>query len=61
MIRTRYDNVQRQRNKEEGRKDAGHAFVAGAGGSEKFSGKRHTPRGAGGRGVGGKGEVGAEV
>ena len=31
IIRKRYDNLQRQRNKEGGRRDAGHAFIADAG------------------------------
>ena len=57
MIRTTYDNLQRQRNKEGGRRDAGHAFIADAGSSGK-SGGRSTPRGArnrGSRGRGGRG------
>ena len=57
MIRTRYDNLQRQRNKEGGRRDAGHDFIADARSSGKTGG-RSTPRGArnhGGRGRGGRG------
>ena len=57
MIRTRYDNLQRQRNEGGGRRDAGHAFIADAGSSGKPGG-RSTPRGAkncGGRGRGGRG------
>ena len=57
MIRTRYDNIQRQRNKGGGRRDAGHAFIADAGSSGKPGG-RSTPRGARsreGRGKGGRG------
>ena len=57
MIRTRYDNLQRQRNERGGRSDAGHAFIADAGSSEKPGG-RSTPRGVrnrGGRGRGGRG------
>ena len=38
MIRTRYDNLQRQRNKGGGRRDAGHAFIADAGSSGKPGG-----------------------
>ena len=38
MIRTRYDNLQRQRNKRGGREDAGHAFVADVGSSGKTLG-----------------------
>ena len=56
-IRTRYDNLQRQRNKGGGRRDAGHAFIADTGSSGKPGG-RSTPRGArnrGGRGRGGRG------
>ena len=57
MIRTRYDNLQRQRNKGGGRKDTGHAFIADAGSSGKTGG-RSAPRGArncGGRDRGGRG------
>ena len=54
MIRTRYDNLQRQRNKGGGRRDAGHAFIADAGSSGKPGG-RSTPRGA--RNCGGRGRV----
>ena len=57
MKRTRYDNLQRQRNKGGGRRDAGHAFIAAAGSSGKTGG-RSTPRGArnrGDRGRGGRG------
>ena len=60
MIRTRYDNLQPQRNKEGGRRDAGHAFIADAGSSGKPGG-RSTPRGArnrGGRDRGGRGSRG---
>ena len=55
--RTRYDNLQHQRNKEGRRRDAGHAFIADAGSFGKTGG-RSTPRGArnrGGRGRGGRG------
>ena len=45
MIRTRYDNLQRQRNKGGGRRDGGHAFIDDAGSSGKPGG-RSTPRGA---------------
>ena len=61
MIRTRYDNLQRQRNKGGGRRDAGHAFIADAG-SFGNPRRRSTPRGArnrGGRGRGGRGGRGA--
>ena len=57
MIRTRYDNLQRRRNKRGGRRDAGHAFIADVEGFEKTAG-RSTPRGATnreGRGRGGRG------
>ena len=60
MIRTSYDNLQRQRNKGSGRRDVGHAFIADAGSSGKTGG-RSTPRGArnrGGRGRGGRGGPG---
>ena len=40
MVRTRYDNLQRQRNKGGGRRDVGHAFTADAGSS---AGGRSTP------------------
>ncbi|CAN0023551.1 unnamed protein product, partial [Ascophyllum nodosum] len=42
--RTRYDNLQHQRNKEGRRRDAGHAFIADAGSFGKTGG-RSTPRG----------------
>jgi hypothetical protein len=54
-IRSRYENLQRQRKKGGGRKDAGHAFVADAGG--RHGGKNSPPsaRGRGkGRGRGGR-------
>ena len=57
MIRTRYDNLQRQRNKGGGPRDAGRVFIVDAGSSGKHGG-RSTPRGArnrGGRGRGGRG------
>ena len=54
MIRTRYDNLQRQRNKGGGRRDAGHAFNADAGSSGKTGGQS-TPRGARNRGGWGRG------
>ena len=57
IIRKRYDNLQHQRNKEGGRRDAGHAFIADAGSSGKPGG-RSTPRGVrnrGGRVRGGRG------
>ena len=57
MIRTRYDNLQRQRNKGGGRRNAGHAFIADVGSSGKAR-ARSTSRGArnrGGRGRGGRG------
>ena len=37
-IRTRYENLQRQRRKNGARRDAGHAFITDAG-NEKFGGK----------------------
>ena len=37
-IRTRYENLQRQRRKSGARRDAGHAFITDAG-NEKFGGK----------------------
>ena len=54
-IRSRYENLQRQRKKGGGRKDAGHAFVADAG--ARHGGKNSPPsaRGRGkGRGRGGR-------
>ena len=65
MIRTRYDNLQRQRNKGGGRRDAGYAFGASAESLGKTE-SRSTPRGAinrGGRGRvrrGSRGENGGE-
>ena len=53
MIRTRFESLQCQRNKGDGRRDAGHGFVAGAGSSEK-TGNLCTPRGARCRGGWGK-------
>ena len=55
LIRTRYDDLQRQRNKGDGRRDAGHAFIADAGSSGK-TGARSTPRDS--RNHGGRAEVG---
>ena len=58
MIRTQYDNLQREQSKGGGRRDAGHAFIADAGSSGK-TGNRNTPRSArfrGGRGRGGRGD-----
>ena len=60
MIRTRYDNLQRQRKKAGERRNAGHAFLADAGSSVKPGG-RSTPRGARNRGVGAEVGVGAEA
>ena len=60
MIRARYDNLQRRRNKGGERRDAGHAFIADAGSFGKKEG-RSTPRGAinrEGRGRGGRGSRG---
>ena len=57
MIRTRYDNLQRQRNEGGERRDACHAFISDARSFGKTGG-RSTPRGAesrGGRGRGGHG------
>ena len=54
MIRARYDNLRRQRNKRGGRRDAGHAFISDAGSSGKTGG-RSTPRGARNRGGSGRG------
>ena len=48
--RTRYDNLQRWQNKEGGRRDAGHAFIADAGSSGKPGGQS-TSRGTRNRGV----------
>ena len=58
-IRSRYENLQRQRKKGGGRKDAGHAFVADAGGrhsGESYSSFSTRGRGKGreGRGRGGR-------
>ena len=47
-IRSRYENFQRQRKKGGGRKDAGNAFVADAGG--RHGGKNHSSSSARGRG-----------
>ena len=47
-IRTRYENLQRQRRKSRARRDAGHAFITDAG-NEKFSGKSNYPPGFRGR------------
>ena len=43
MIRTRYDNLQRQRNKGGGRRDAGHAFIADDAESSTKTGSRSNP------------------
>ena len=58
-IRTRYENLQRQRRKSGARGDAGHAFLADAG-NEKFGGKSHYPSGFRGhrRGMGREGNRG---
>ena len=47
-VRSRFENLQRQRKKGGRRKDAGHAFVADAGG--RLSGKRYSSSSARGRG-----------
>ena len=52
-IRSRFENLQRQRKKGGGRKDAGHAFVADAGG--RHGGKYYSSSSARGRGKGRKG------
>ena len=52
-IRSRYENFQRQRKKGGGRKDAGNAFVADAGG--RHGGKNHSSSSARGRGKGREG------
>ena len=49
-IRSRYENLQRQRKKGGGRKDAGHAFVADAGG--RHGGKKYSSSSTRGRGKG---------
>ena len=51
-IRSRFENLQRQRKKGAGRKDAGHAFVADAGG--RSGGKHYSSSSAQGRGKGRK-------
>ena len=61
-IRTRYQNLQRQRRRNGGRRDGGHAFMADERGDGKFGGSRNFKsdarrrgRGAGrGRGRGGR-------
>ena len=57
-IRSRYENLQRQRKKGGGRKDAGHAFVADAGGRHGGNYSSSSTRGRGkgreGRGRGGR-------
>ena len=60
MFRTRYDNLQRQRNKGDGRRDADRDFIADAGSSGETE-NLSTQRGArsrGGRGRGGRGSRG---
>ena len=52
-IRSRFENLQCQRKKDGGRKDAGHAFVADAGG--RLSGKNCSSSSARGRGRGREG------
>ena len=52
-IRSRFENLQRQRKKGGGRKDAGHAFVADAGG--RLGGKYYSSSSARGRGKGREG------
>ena len=52
-IRSRYESLQRQRRKGGGRKDAGHAFVANAGG--RHGGKNHSSSSIRGRGKGREG------
>ena len=52
-IRSRLENLQRQRKKGGGRKDAGHAFGADAGG--RFGGKYYSSSSARGRGKGREG------
>ena len=47
-IRSRFENLQRQRKKGGGRKDAGHAFVDDAGG--RLGGKQYSLSSARGRG-----------
>lgn len=49
-IRSRYENLQRERGKGGGRKDAGRAVMADAGG--RSDGKRYSPLGARGHGKG---------
>ena len=60
-IRSRFENLQRQRRKSGGRKEAGYAFVAEAG--ERPGGKCHSSSGARGRwkGRGGRGRGGAGI
>ena len=56
-IRPRFENLQRQRKKGGGRKDAGHAFVADAGGrlsGKYYSSSRGRGKGREGRGRGGR-------
>ena len=53
VIRSRYENFQRQRKKGGGRKDAGHAFVADAGG--RHGGKSYSSSSVRGRGKGREG------
>ena len=53
VIRSRYENLQRQRKKSGGRKDAGHAFVADAGG--RHGGKSYSSFSTRGRGKGREG------
>ena len=58
-IRSQYENLQRQRKKGGGRKDAGHAFVADAGGRHggmnySSSSTRGREKGREGRGRGGR-------
>ena len=52
-VHSRFENLQRQRKKGGGRKDAGHAFVADAGG--RYGGKNYSSSIARGRGKGREG------
>ena len=52
-IRSRFGNLQHQRNKGGERKDAGHAFVAYAGG--RLGGKHYSPTSTQGHGKGRRG------
>ena len=59
-IRTRYQNLQRQRRKSGGRRDGGHAFVADARGAESSAAAKISSRAPAG-GVVGRVEVEVEV